>query len=311
MGFNCIAVLVAVAFLTCANSASTSTVSKTIANGFQATILSNADNDKDIPSVKRMLREVPGEENEERGVLSDRILNVKLNRWLGKGKFPSAVLVKLGLNGGVGEALVNKHWDTLVRYVDMFSAKYPETQASLVRTLAAHYGEDVVAKALVTARESGNTAHMATSLQRQQFEGWLNNRKSGDDVFELLKIRDMGIGSMDSRALVTLNEYLERFNVQFPRAAKDSFTVLRDGFGEAAFARVLADAKLHPVSRTMLENARKYQKKLFTNWLNRGEEPLQILSNLFGVNRFADANPEVQLVINNYNAFYKQRMAGQ
>ncbi|KAG6614482.1 putative secreted RxLR effector protein [Phytophthora cinnamomi] len=310
MGLNCIAVLVAVAFVTCANSAST--VSKTIANGFQATVLSNADNDKGIPGVKRLLREVQGEETEESGVLSDPILTWNLNRWLNKGKFPSAVLVKLKLNGGVGEALVDKHWNALVRYVDMFSEEYPNIEVSLVRTLAAHYGEDVVAKALVTARQSGNTAHIATSLQRQQFEDWLNNRKSGDDVFELLKIGGMGIKSMDSRALVTLDEYLEQFKVRFPRAAKDSFTVLRDGFGEAAFAGILADAKLYPVSRTMLENASKYQEKLFTDWSKREHpQPLQILSNLFGVDRFADANPEVKLVINNYNAFYKRHMAGQ
>ncbi|KAG6622106.1 uncharacterized protein IUM83_07552 [Phytophthora cinnamomi] len=84
----------------------------------------------------------------------------------------------------------------------------------------------------------------------------------------VLNIRGMGIGSKDSRAMVTLEEYLEHFNVHFSDAAKNSFTVLRDGFGEAAFAGVLAEAKLQPVSRTMLANARKYQTELFTEVLS-------------------------------------------
>ncbi|KAJ8564348.1 hypothetical protein ON010_g6996 [Phytophthora cinnamomi] len=127
-----------------------------------------------------------------------------LKAWFHDVTPPSYILVKRKLNGGVGEALIDKQWKNLVEYVDMFNKQYPNNRVLLVRTLAVHSGEDVVAKAIITARQSDSTEHIATTLLKQHFECWLNNRKSGDDVFELfVNLQQVGAQSRHADVLAS------------------------------------------------------------------------------------------------------------
>ncbi|KAG6951146.1 hypothetical protein JG687_00013797, partial [Phytophthora cactorum] len=132
--------------------------------------------------------------------------SVKLRFWLAKKKTAAAALVKLKLDRSVGGALASPKLNTLSNYVDMFSKTCPNGQTSLLGAQTAKYGEIGVAKGLVTAKRVTRSKDIATKLQTQQLEGWLNNQKSVKDIFTILKISDNDILFVLSRKLDTLDE---------------------------------------------------------------------------------------------------------
>ncbi|KAG6945861.1 hypothetical protein JG688_00016340, partial [Phytophthora aleatoria] len=187
--------------------------------------------------------------------------SVKLRFWLAKKKTAAAALVKLKLDRSVDGALASPKLNTLSNYVDMFSKKCPNGQASLLGARTAKYGEIGVAKGLVTAKRVTSSKDIATKLQTQQLEGWLSNQRSVKDVFTILKISDNDILFVLSRKLDTLDEYIKVFNAKNPQHKKDFYTALRDGVGgEDKFALLVSRSMDFPETGAQ---ASKYMKILF------------------------------------------------
>ncbi|ETP53651.1 hypothetical protein F442_01468 [Phytophthora nicotianae P10297] len=161
----------------------------------------------------------------------------RLKFWLFQKKSAADAFTALKLDQHMDDVLLSPKLNTLSTYVDMFNKKFPDSQVSLAGTLIAKYGDVAVAKALVRAKETSRSKDIASKLQTQQLEGWLNSHKSVEDVFTLLKIKDDGLLALTSRKLVTLDEYIQLFNRKNPQRQTNLFDALRGGFGEGEFAR--------------------------------------------------------------------------
>ncbi|KAE8951947.1 hypothetical protein PF004_g32975, partial [Phytophthora fragariae] len=151
-----IVLLVAAALLACVDAASAATASKSTTAAFSGMTHSFSDN-QDIISTRRFLRtsEAANEDDEERAGLdaitglfkagaSKVVDTIKLNSWLLRNKDGVQVLNKLKLGDDIAAALKNKKLDTLSKYITMFNEKHPNSKISLIGTLTAHYGDDVV-----------------------------------------------------------------------------------------------------------------------------------------------------------------------
>ncbi|KAE9012229.1 hypothetical protein PR003_g8076 [Phytophthora rubi] len=214
-----IVLLIAAALLACVDSASSATASKSTTVALPHSFAEN----QEIISAKRFLRtsKAANEDDEERagieaitGVIkagaSKVVDTTKLNSWLLRNKDGVQVLSKLKLGDDIASALENKKLDTLSKYITMYNEKHPTSKISLIGTLTAHYGDDVLAKALVSAQKNANTEALASQLRTKQLAAWLKNDKSVVDVFKLLNLGDDGYLALTSRKLEVLEDYRQR-----------------------------------------------------------------------------------------------------
>ncbi|KAG6948394.1 hypothetical protein JG688_00015111, partial [Phytophthora aleatoria] len=149
----------------------------------------------------------------------------------------------------------------------------------LIGTLSARYGDDAVAKALVSAERRIDSAPQlaahAAQLRSQQLNAWLDNGKSVDDVFKLLKLGDDGYQALASRKLTVLDDYIVKFNRENPGHETTLLKTLTKGFGgEGALVPILAAAK-HDM-RTVTK-AKELEKGLLRQWRHENLEPASVM----------------------------------
>ncbi|KAG6958404.1 hypothetical protein JG688_00010527 [Phytophthora aleatoria] len=228
----------------------------------------------------------------------------KLRVWLSMEKSADDAFAKLKLNRGVYNALESPKLKTMSNYVDMVNKKYPDRQVSLLELLTKKYGEITVAKVLVTVKQTERWKEIATKLQTQQLEGWMNNQMSVNDVFRILRITDDGTFFLLSRQLDTLDEYIKVFNAKNPQQKTDLFRALRDGFGgEDKFAILVSIAKDQPDTAMLAQN---YQTTLFKRWIEKDYDPMSVLVKVFKVpeDNLASAKAQMTRVIEQYKPIY-------
>ncbi|KAE8963145.1 hypothetical protein PR001_g29311, partial [Phytophthora rubi] len=229
------------------------------------------------------------------------------DKWLASKLHPDTVLKNLRLDDNVRDALSNLNVHTLTNYISAFNKKNPGSEVSLLGTLTVHYGDDIVAKALVSARTAPITERMATRLQSQQLEGWLKSGKSVDDVYALLKLKQDGLAASVSRKLEMLDDYIKLFNRE--KSADESVVkAMATGFGgEDKLATALENARRHPL---MNAKATKLQNAQFAQWLDEGYDSISVLTKVFKVEdaSLAGASRLQKSIANQFKAFYERDM---
>ncbi|KAG6618624.1 putative secreted RxLR effector protein [Phytophthora cinnamomi] len=222
----------------------------------------------------RLLR--PTNEDEERALpgLDNLKAAVKMKTWLVKKKSGADILAKLKLNEKVEDALASPKLATLDKYLNLLRNKNSASDASLLGTLTAHYGEGVVAAALASAKKVPDTKLTATKLQTQQLEGWLSSGKTADDVFGILKINKKVEDALASPKLATLDEYLNLLRKKYPASDASLLGTLTAHYGEGVVAAALVSAKKVPGTEL---TATKLQTQQLEGWLNSGKTAGDVL----------------------------------
>ncbi|POM77740.1 RxLR effector family [Phytophthora palmivora] len=236
---------------------------------------------------------------------SSKIVSAKkLRAWLGQDISAFDALIKLKLNNvGVDMALASPNLKVLENYVDMVNKKYPGKQVSLLGTLTKSHNEAELAMALARAKHSDHSRDIATKLQTQQLEGWLNSQKSVGDIFSLLKVNDF---YMFKQKLLTMEEYIKLFNLKNPQQKTNLDNALRGGFGtERSFAmsiwRALGDSRARG-------DAAVYLDRLFKHWIKQKYHANEVLIKVFKVKKtnLAGASKQVKDMVDAYKNFYKR-----
>ncbi|EEY63288.1 RXLR effector family, putative [Phytophthora infestans T30-4] len=225
---------------------------------------------------------------------------VKLRSWLSKDTPVADVLVALKISERVDDALTDPNLKTLSKYVDMFNEKYPNNQVSLFGTLAGHYGDNVVATALVNAKLAASTK---ADLHLRQFEHWFTTGKSAKDVFKLLEMADDGPRSLISCKLTTLEDYIKFSRIKNHHDSTNIFRVLRNGFGgDKDFAIMVSKAMDIPEAKL---NAGIYQDALFERWFKSNMEPQDVLMTVFKIDDVATSGAREQSIVSQYKKYYE------
>ncbi|EGZ15004.1 hypothetical protein PHYSODRAFT_286232 [Phytophthora sojae] len=298
-----IVLLAAAALLVCADGAS----AKSVAVDFPVTIHDSQDA---IPT-KRLLRS--SEDSEERvgfdtltGLAKAGASKVTgttvLDTWLFHNVNGVQVLAKLQLGDDIAAALTSSKLKTLRKYIAMYNNKHTNTPTSLIETLTAHYGDDVVAKALAVAQKQPNTEALATQLRKNQMAIWMRKDRTGVDIFKLLSSGDDGYFTLTN--LEILDDYIKLFNRE-KSAHETLLATLTTGIGsERRLAELLVVAKANPTTR---EKALELQSALFDKWLARKLRPETILRGLKLDDNVENAltNRNLQTLINYISVFNK------
>ncbi|OWZ17421.1 hypothetical protein PHMEG_0008637 [Phytophthora megakarya] len=234
--------------------------------------------------------------------------NQLVAKWRSENARPQAVWDFLNVDDKLEDLFSNGKLSLYSDFIADFNRNNPKKKVFLLGTLNAHYGEETVAKALVYAKNLEATKGIATKLQKQQLKGWMISKKSPDDVFTLLKIKEDGIFSIGSRKVNTLDAYIKLLKSRNPFEQSNLVSVLSKGFGgEDEFALLVSRASQQPLSKKMIDGAPKYRDLLFRSWLKRELDPMTVLVQVLKVPEDKVATPsDAKWIVDLYKPMYNR-----
>nr|KAH7498929.1 RxLR effector protein PSR2 [Phytophthora ramorum] len=157
-----------------------------------------------------------------------------------------------------------KEWVTTV--TKNFKTNTELAQASIASALVSHFGDEALATLLVAAKQNYKSATVATKLENAQLRNWESAGKTGDDVFDLLKLNDKGEKLFESPVAATWISYVTKLNTQ--NSDEVIFSSLKKLFDDEALAKMIAGAK---TSASTAATAKKLEQMQLNKWISEGK----------------------------------------
>ncbi|POM78182.1 Secreted RxLR effector peptide protein [Phytophthora palmivora] len=233
---------------------------------------------------KRLLRRYD-EDIEERAIAGGTIsgLTTKLKgsvsnltkKFVDMNKYEAQMVTKFNL-GRVEDTLTIVGLNQLTAKVEQLNSKNIIKKVSVIGTLTARYGDDSLAKALLTAEKQATDTALALQIQilrENQMTRWLKGGNSADDIFKLLKVRDDGYAILKSRKLEILDDYVKFVNTKSSDQTSLLNTLMKGFGGEEKLWALLQTAKMHD---STMEKAKLMETSLMSKWLSEGQLPANV-----------------------------------
>ncbi|KAG3250004.1 hypothetical protein PI124_g5343 [Phytophthora idaei] len=96
---------------------------------------------------------------------------------------------------------------------------------------------------IAAAKKVSSTEGLATLLQAQQRQVWMNAGKSGDDIFKLLRLDDTESKLFETPQFTTWTSYVDDFNRNNHNEAVSNVSLLAKRYNEATLSEMLEAAK--------------------------------------------------------------------
>ncbi|ETN03974.1 hypothetical protein PPTG_15339 [Phytophthora nicotianae INRA-310] len=185
---------------------------------------------------------------------------------------------RLKFSDNVDNALSSGKLGMFSKYIAKY---YPNNVKSVLERFTVKYGEDAVAKALVTATNKGTMKDFASKLQTQQLEG--------------------------CRKVIVLSKYVNLFNGKNPQDKTQLFSVMKNGFGgDGGLARMVTAARR--VGDPEIElTAKQYQKGLFKQWFAGDIKPENVYAKFLN----GKEGHMEKAIVAQYKAHYDKQMNPQ
>ncbi|ETI57242.1 hypothetical protein F443_00438 [Phytophthora nicotianae P1569] len=273
---------------------------------------------RDTPPLRLLRSDTPSDEEERKAInlpginkltdaakwtttkISDKTM-LGVMRFKGKTADEAFLLLKLDQAGD--KLLESKEFGMWVSYMTKINKKHPKT--AMVTTLTARYGDEGLAKMLEAGRWVEATSKIAGKLQIAQMKGWLQNKKSMDDVFKILTL-DKGVDNiLTNQNLNALGTYVNLYNKKYPGQETSVIKELMVFHGDEAVSKMLEAAKKVPETHTL---AKALQTAQFKLWFVEGAKPFQIWKMLNMKKETWMMNPDAQ-VWRGYLEYYKLQKA--
>ncbi|POM58486.1 Secreted RxLR effector peptide protein, partial [Phytophthora palmivora] len=202
------------------------------------------------------------------GHTADLLENSLLSKWAGEGQLPANVFQWLKLYKNVDDAFTADNLNNIVKYVDDFNTKNSLNKKSILKLYTNSFGDAAVAKKLVSVMRNTATRKVATELQTQQLKGWINNGKSVDDMFTILKIeKSKGATSWQ---LDVLEKFISRKSGEH-----NVIKTLTEQFGGNRNLAIILERASKSTGTTTL------QEKQFTALIRKEIRPENFMSSVF------------------------------
>ncbi|POM59632.1 Secreted RxLR effector peptide protein [Phytophthora palmivora] len=242
---------------------------------------------------KRLLRHYR-EDDEERtiggGTISELATKLKggvsnlAKKFVGINKYEDQIAKTL--DPVVYNALTTSGLSKLTSDVEKINSNNLIKKVSVIGILTTRYGDDGLAKALVTAKQKAGDPVLALQIQalrKDQMTRWLKGGNSVDDVFNLLKIRDDRFHMIASRKLEVLDDYIKFVNPQKYDQTSLAKTLIKTYGSEDNVLKLLAAGKHHGHTANLLEDS------LLSKWAGEGQLPANVFQWLKLYNNVNDA----------------------
>ncbi|KAG1687540.1 hypothetical protein DVH05_004789 [Phytophthora capsici] len=188
--------------------------------------------------------------------------------WVNAGKSSDEVFKLLQLDEAGTNLFRNQQFSTWTSFVDAFNRRNPEEAMSMLSTLAKTYDDVTLWKMLDAAKKVPKTEIIASKLQAQQLDAWLDAGKSTDEVFNLLKLHQTGDKLFKNPQLLTWVSYVEKFNKKDPDQAIAIFSKLAGIYDQVTLSSMLEAAKHVPSTKRIASYLQGQQNQ---HWLADGK----------------------------------------
>eukprot|EP00644_Phytophthora_capsici_P001579 jgi/Phyca11/129044/e_gw1.81.43.1 len=188
--------------------------------------------------------------------------------WVDAGKSSDEVFKLLQLDEAGTKLFKNQQFSTWTSFVDAFNRKYPEEAVSIFSKLAKTYDDFTLWKMLEAAKKVPKTEIIASKLQAQQIDAWLDAGKSTDEVFNLLKLQRTGDKLFKNSQFLTWVSYVEKFNKKDPDQAIAIFSKLAGIYDQVTLSSMLEAAKHVPSTKRIASYLQGQQNQ---HWLADGK----------------------------------------
>lgn len=226
----------------------------------------------------------------------------QLEVWKSMGYNSDDVFRLLNLDDGVDSILANPMFSMWVKYLDDFNANNPAKKTTVFDTLRSHFSDSVLSQLLIAAQKNPSTKKMATQLQGQQIQKWLDNKEFPNTVFKYLTL-DKGVDNLLANPqLNTWIKYADDYKVENPFTTKatmiDTFMF---HYTEASLIRMLAAAKKVASTKKMATNL---EVALLSRFLTAKKDPLYV-AKVLKVSEKTDTNWKLlETYTNDFNRKY-------
>lgn len=142
-----------------------------------------------------------------------------------------------------------------------------------------------------------------SAVPAKTLEGWLQNGKSADEVFQLLKLDKAGDSLLSSPKLESWLAYAKAFNLKSPQNEASMITTFRAAYGDAELAKIIKTAKGVPNTE---KTAKELQVAQFNLWMREGMKPEDVYSKVFKLTTDWQNDPAMP-ILRLYNRFFKEQ----
>ncbi|OWZ17164.1 Avirulence (Avh) protein [Phytophthora megakarya] len=248
---------------------------------------------KDPKSMLPMLKSQYGDDNlavmleaavkvqvKDTADVAKKLQTEQMNLWKTEGLTTDQLFKIYKLNvfeDGVTNILANPGVSVWVKYADEFN---PGEKTTLFDTIRKSYSDDlVVSKILSTGELDSTTKKFATELQKQQATRWLDEKKTPDDIFDLLRLGSSKETLLANPLLHTFINYEEAFRKSIPGTDKVTlFDALKARYDDKIIVQML-NSVARKDTKTTREAlyANNVQDALLTKWAKTNERGDQVL----------------------------------
>ncbi|OWZ08874.1 hypothetical protein PHMEG_00018512 [Phytophthora megakarya] len=201
--------------------------------------------------------------------IATELANAQLNMWLNGRKSTDAVFTLLKLDTDAQHFRDKYLLNTWVSYLNSFILKNPDTEAALFTSLGTRLDDRPMNKILNLANEFPSMKSFATAIQNEKIQGYHVQKKSPDDVFDLLAIDFVGDKVLGTPLFQSWLNYWKVYNVQNSNTHY-WFTKLRMEYGSNGIDRMIDQAMQNP---STVEMGNMVQKAWVKQWLDWGKSP--------------------------------------
>ncbi|OWZ03033.1 Avirulence (Avh) protein [Phytophthora megakarya] len=187
--------------------------------------------------------------------------------WISTRKDPDEFFHLLGLDAA-RDRLFNFHnFSFWTKHVDNINAKFPEEPVSMLTTLHKYYTDKDFFKMIEAAKKNERTEPIATRLEAEQFQSWLQSKTSPDKV-----MINLGLGHATHTLLAAplfdiWIRYINAYSAKFP----DKMKMMEEhtqAFGDVGVTMILPAMKSTEMTASLAIDLASVQQKM---WLTRGK----------------------------------------
>ncbi|KAK1941023.1 hypothetical protein P3T76_007729 [Phytophthora citrophthora] len=202
--------------------------------------------------------------------LAKQLQGEQIQRWLAQKLSLDEVFVLLKLDKAGDQLFSQSQVLTWVKYLDDYNEEYKKS-ITIFSFLKPKYKEETLVQMLIAAEKAPNTKKIAVAAQTEQTKLWLNEMKTPDDVFTLLKLKEEQSALFSSPLFPAWLKYLDEFNLLDPEAKVVlPFTTLKKHYEVEALAKMILSASKDPSTSDL---AKKLHSEQLREWYSSLKPP--------------------------------------
>ncbi|ETP31863.1 hypothetical protein F442_19337, partial [Phytophthora nicotianae P10297] len=190
-----------------------------------------------------------------------------IQRWLAQEKNPDEIFQLLKLDIMRYDLFEKPELFTWVKYMDDFNEMYPEKKTSLFARLSWLIpDESALVDMLIKAKSIASTEKLALRVQEEQTKFWLQNGKTPEDLFTLLRLDKADGSLLENPIFDAWIKYADDFREMYPKISLDPIATIDDYYSIPKVATMIVEATVSPSTSKI---AYRLNTEQYRDWLNR------------------------------------------